>query len=140
MAISVMPMLAYDDPKAAIAFLIEAFGFAERYRLDMPDGSIGHAEMELEGGIVSLASAWRDAGLYPPGELKGCHCQLAVIVADVDAHFERARAAGATIVAPPEDQFYGYRMYRANDPEGHRWVFQQVIREVSPEQMQAMLS
>ena len=136
----IMPMLAYADAPAAITFLTSAFGFEERYRLAMPDGAVGHCELALDGAIVAVSSAWRDAGLYPPSELPGVHCQLAVMVADVDAHFERAKAAGATIVAPPEDQFYGFRMYRVNDPEGHRWVFQQRLRDVSVEEMQQALS
>ena len=90
--------------------------------------------------MISLASAWRDAGLYPPSELEGCHAQYAILVHDVQAQFERARDAGATIVAEPEDQFYGFRVYRATDPEGHRWIFQQKLRKVTPDEMQAMLS
>lgn len=136
----IMPMLAYADAPAAIDFLVRAFGFTERYRLQMPDGSIGHSELELEGAIVAVSSAWRDAGLYPPAELTGVHAQYAVLLQDVDAHYARAMEAGATIAAPPEDQFYGYRMYRAQDAEGHRWVFQQQLREVSVDEMQAMLS
>ena len=136
----VMPMLVYADAPAAIDFLVDAFGFEERYRLMMGDGVVGHAELALGESIVGLASAFRDMGLRPPSELAGCHCQYAVLVVDVDAHYERARDAGAVISAPPEDQFYGYRMYRAQDPEGHRWVFQQRLREVSVEEMQAMLS
>ena len=136
---NIMPMLAYDDAPAAIAFLTSAFGFSERFRLPMPDGSIGHCELELDGAVVSLSSAWRDAGLFPPHELPGVPCQLAVIVPDVRAHFAHAKANGATIVTEPEDQFYGYCMYRANDPEGHRWVFQEKTREVSVEEMQAMM-
>ncbi|MFK7928978.1 MAG: VOC family protein [Myxococcota bacterium] len=140
MTAPIMPMLAYADPAAAIDFLVQAFGFTERYRLAMPDGSLGHAELVRGEAVVSLASAWRDAGLFPPTELNGCHCQLAVMVSDVDAHWAHAREAGATIVAAPEDQFYGFRMYRALDPEGHRWIFQQKLREVSPEELQAMLT
>lgn len=136
----ILPMLAYDDAPAAIDFLKTAFGFEERYRLEMPGGAIGHAELALGEGVIAVSSAWRDAGLYPPSELPGCHAQYAVLLDDVDAHYARAVQAGATIAAPPEDQFYGYRMYRAVDPEGHRWVFQQRLREVSVEEMQAMLS
>lgn len=136
----VMPMLAYADAPAAIDFLVSAFGFEERYRLAMPDGSVGHAELVLGEAVIAVSSAWRDAGLMPPNELPGVHAQYAVLLDDVNAHFERAREAGATIAAPPEDQFYGYRMYRAVDPEGHRWVFQQRLREVSVDEMQAMLS
>jgi len=133
-------MLSYADPAGASDFLVRAFGFTERYRVSMPDGSLVHAELVLDEAVVSLAGAWRDAGLFPPSELKGCHGQLAVMVSDVDAHWAHARDAGATIVAAPEDQFHGHRIYRAQDPEGHRWIFQQKLREVSPEALQAMLT
>lgn len=120
---TVMPMLAYADAPAAIAFLCEAFGFEVTMRMDGPDGTVGHAELSLEGGTVSLATVWREGGFSTPDELGGVHSQLWCEVADVDAHFARARAAGAVVVGEPADQEYGYRTYRAIDPEGHRWYF-----------------
>lgn len=135
---AVLPMLTYRDAPAAIAFLAEAFGFAEDYRITMPDGRIGHAELTIGGGRVSLASVWPELGLAPPSELPAVHCQLQVEVPDVDAHHARAVAAGAAVVAAPEDQPYGARMYRAVDPEGHRWIFTTTTRTVSPEALQAM--
>ena len=60
-------------------------------------------------------------------------CDIYVYVDDVDAHYERARTAGAEIIDEPEDQVYGERRYGAVDPEGHRWYFSQVVREVTPE-------
>lgn len=134
-----MPMLAYADASAAIDFLTTVFGFTERFRLDMPDGSVGHAELELQGAVIALATAWRDAGIVPPSELNGVHCQIAVLLDNVDAHYATAKKLGATITAAPEDQFHGHRMYRAVDPEGHRWVFQQKLRDVSVEEMKALL-
>lgn len=135
----VVPMLAYDDAAAAIDFLREAFGFEERMRLDMPDGSVGHAELDLDGGVISLATTWKAGGMAAPSELPAVHSQLLVYVDDVDAHCERARAAGATIAAEPEDQFHGSRTYRAIDPEGHRWMFAQVIKDVSVDEMKKMM-
>jgi PhnB protein len=123
----IVPYLAYADAPAALAFLCRAFGFVERMRYPMPDGTIGHAELEYEGARVYLASEWRDANLVSPRELSGVHCQIWVGVDDVEAHFERARAAGATIAAEPADQPHGERMYRAIDPEGHRWIFAQEL-------------
>ncbi len=119
-----IPMLAYDDAPAAITWLCEAFGFEEGFRYDMPDGQVGHAELGLGGQVFNLASTWRAAGMASPRDLPGRHGQILCTVDDVDAHYERARAAGATIAAVPVDQDYGARNYRAVDLEGHRWIFQ----------------
>jgi uncharacterized glyoxalase superfamily protein PhnB len=119
----IFPMLAYDDAPAALEFLCKAFGFEERYRMGMPDGTIGHAEVALGDQVVMLATTWKAAGMASPKDLAGVHAQLRCTVDDVEAHFARARAAGATIAAEPEDQPYGERVYRAVDPEGHRWIF-----------------
>jgi uncharacterized glyoxalase superfamily protein PhnB len=116
-------MLAYDDAPAALEFLREAFGFEVLFRMDMPDGRVGHAEIGYQGSVVMLASAWREGGMASPLELAGVHAQIRCRVDDVDAHWARARAAGATLVGEPEDQPYGERIYRAVDPEGHRWIF-----------------
>jgi uncharacterized glyoxalase superfamily protein PhnB len=117
------PMLAYADAPAAIEFLTKAFGFEERFRMDMPDGSVGHAELGLGDQIVMLASEWTAGGVVSPLRLPALHAQIFVRVDDVDAHFARARVEGATIAAEPADQEYGERTYRAIDPEGQRWIF-----------------
>lgn len=119
----IIPMLAYRDAPAAIAFLCRAFGFEEKYRLDMPDGRIGHAELALAGNKLMLASVWDEGGMKSPMELPAVHSQIYCAVDDVDAHHARARDAGCIIAAAPADQPYGARMYRAVDPEGHRWIF-----------------
>lgn len=118
----VVPMLAYADASAAISFLCEAFGFKERFRMAMDDGRIGHAELTYGDNVVMLASAWREAGFASPMELSGIHTQLYCSVDDVDGHYRRAFAAGATIISEPSNQPYG-RVYRAVDLEGHRWIF-----------------
>jgi uncharacterized glyoxalase superfamily protein PhnB len=78
-------------------------------------------------------------GIVPPNELNGVHCQMSILLDNVNAHYEQSKTLGATITAAPEDQFHGHRMYRAVDPEGHRWVFQQKLRDVSVEEMKAMM-
>jgi uncharacterized glyoxalase superfamily protein PhnB len=119
----IFPMLAYDDAPAAIDFLHSAFGFEEKFRMQMPDGNIGHAEMTLNGGQVWLATTWKAGGLSSPKDLPAMPCQLFCEVEDVDAHYRQASAAGAVVVAEPENQPYGFRVYRAMDLEGHRWLF-----------------
>ncbi len=128
----IVPYLAYADAPAAIEFLCGAFGFEERFRLPMPDGSIGHAEIVYEGHVLMLASAPAEMGFASPKDLSGVHSQVYCRVDDVDAHYERAKAAGATIATAPKDQ-HGERAYRAMDPEGHRWIFSTPLREVSPQ-------
>jgi uncharacterized glyoxalase superfamily protein PhnB len=124
----IMPMLAYDDAPAAIDFLCRAFGFAVQLRMDMPDGKVGHAELAFHDGAIALATTWTAGGLASPRSLTGIHTQLLVAVPDVDAHHAHARDAGATIAMAPEDQPHGSRIYRAIDPEGHRWVFASPVR------------
>lgn len=128
-------MLSYEDCAAALDWLTRAFGFRERMRLAQPDGRIGHAEMETEHGVIMLASG--PAGYESPAT----RCKnyeriresltvpwvvdgVLVYVDRVDAHHERAQKAGARILSPPEDAPYG-RLYRAEDLEGHRWMFMQ---------------
>jgi uncharacterized glyoxalase superfamily protein PhnB len=120
---TIVPMLVYADAPGALEFLAEAFGFIERYRMDMPDGSVGHAEIGLGDQVVMIASEWHAGGVVSPLRLPALHAQIFVRVDDVDAHHARARAAGATIAAEPADQEYGERTYRAIDPEGQRWIF-----------------
>lgn len=116
-------MLGYDDATAAIDFLCRAFGFEERFRMQNPDGTVGHAEVIIEGNVVMVATTWKLAGALSPKDLPGLPNALFCEVDDVDAHFERARNAGAVVIAEPEDQSYGFRTYRAMDLEGHRWIF-----------------
>lgn len=135
----IIPALSYDDASTAIEFLCRAFGFAESSRLEMPDGTIGHAELTLHGNTIMLASAYPEGGLGGPRRLPHLHSFVTVYVDDVDAHYARAVAAGAEISEELADQFYGDRIYRALDPEGHRWSFHERIREVSEAEMQTAI-
>ncbi|MCA9671504.1 MAG: VOC family protein [Myxococcales bacterium] len=123
---TLMPMLPYRDAPAAIRFLCDAFGFEERMRYEMPDGSIGHAELTRGDAVISLATVWDAGGLASACELEALHCQLMCFVDDVEAHYARARAAGATVITQPENQ-HGMRTYRALDCEGQRWIFAQQL-------------
>ncbi len=126
----IYPYLAYADAPAAIDFLCRAFGFEEQMRFDMPDGRIGHAEIAMGGHVIMLASAYEEMGLASPRLLPGVHSQILVQVEDVDAHYQRAKEAGATIATEPKNQ-HGQRMYRAMDLEGHRWIFAEPLEGTS---------
>ena len=139
----VIPMLNYADAPAAIDFLVRAFGFRERQVFAMKDGRIGHAELALGDNVVMLASVFPEMDQTTPAEAVkpggGRYSQVFCYVGDVDAHHAQAQAAGARITAEPEDRFYGERHYRAEDPEGHRWIFGQPVREVPEAEIRAMM-
>ena len=136
MAQRIVPFIGYEDARGAIEWLERAFGFRENTdeRQD-ENGTITHAELELDGATIYLSTP---AGYASPRTLRAeseaarrsydnpwVIDGLFVEVGDVDAHCERARAAGATILREPEEPGIGFRIYSAEDPEGHRWMFGQ---------------
>ncbi|HEV3231113.1 MAG TPA: VOC family protein [Candidatus Dormibacteraeota bacterium] len=129
----VIPMIAYEDGVAALAWLAAAFGFRERTRMIGEGGRLSHGEMEAGAGVIMLATPspeyrgpkrhresceqaarWQEVPYIVDGAL--------VYVDDVASHCARARAAGALILSEVESDEYGKR-YRAEDLEGHRWMF-----------------
>jgi uncharacterized glyoxalase superfamily protein PhnB len=129
----IAPYLLYEDVDAALEWLAKSFGFNQRLRIPGPDGRTTHAEMSLADGVVMMGHPGPD---YENPARHGHVCQLVyVYVDDVDAHFERAKAVGATILSEPEDKPYGDRIYSAEDLEGQRWFFAQHVRDVAPEDL-----
>ena len=121
----VIPTFSYQDAGAAIEWLGKAFGYERHAVYEDEGGKVAHAELRLGSGMIMLGSA-RENEDWPsraPGQLGGATGGTYVIVDDVDAHFERASAAGAEIVREPTDQDYGGRDYTARDPEGYLWSF-----------------
>jgi uncharacterized glyoxalase superfamily protein PhnB len=134
-----IPALSYQDPVAALKWLERAFGF-ETSMLIMGKSGVYradefHAEMRFGDGVVMIGGEW-DKNYKSPKSARGLMTQTVHVHLDEDvsAHCERARAAGATILAEPSDQFYGDRTYRAVDLEGHIWSFGQTVRQVSREE------
>lgn len=127
--------LFYKDPFAALDFLEKAFGFDRTMVITDDDGNLGHAEMKFGDGYIMIGQEWTDY-VASPASVGGKNTQnIHVHLADgIDAHCERAQAAGAVIVRALEDQFYGDRTYSVRDPEGHVWSFGQTMRKVSREQ------
>ena len=102
-------------------------------RIPGPDGKITHAEVELADGVIMMGNPGSE---YRNPKRLGHVTQLIyVYVDDVDQHYAHAKGAGATILAEPEDQFYGDRRYAAEDPEGHHWNFAQHVKDVAPEDL-----
>jgi uncharacterized glyoxalase superfamily protein PhnB len=139
-----VPAVFYKDPLAALKWLERAFGFETTSLVTDAEGKVAHSEMSFRGGAVQIGGEWEGpligaARMRSPASLDGNCTQFIRIQMDdgLDEHCEVARAAGARILAEPEDQFYGARVYRAMDPEGHVWNFTQEVRVVSGEEMEA---
>ncbi len=125
--LTVTPVLPYRDVRAAIAFLTQAFGFAEKAVYHDLDGAVVHAELTLGNGMVLLDAVKTDTSfsklLVRPAAAGGVTMTVYCAVADADIHFANASAAGAEIVRAPVTRDYGGRDYTAKDPEGHLWTF-----------------
>ena len=127
----------YENAASAIDWLCRAFGFEVQLRVDGENGLVEHSELVLGGGLISLGDARAEARPWrkSPKALGGVNTQtLCVYIDDVDAHCERARKAGATIVKEPTttdygDDYWSDRSYECIDLEGHHWWFMQRIRE-----------
>ncbi|MDP9401969.1 MAG: VOC family protein [Actinomycetota bacterium] len=138
----IVPYLMIDGAAEAIGFYERAFGATERYRMAMPDGRIGHAEIVVGGAVVYLADAPNDmpGDAGNPRKLGGTSVLLHRYVDDVDAAVAQAEAAGATVLRAPEDQFYGDRAAVVADPWGHQWSLHTHLRDMSPEEMERAMS
>jgi uncharacterized glyoxalase superfamily protein PhnB len=134
------PSVIYADPKAAVRWLAAAFGFETAIYIEDEDGGFVHCQMRHGEALISIGEAWSD-DFASPLQLGGKNTQLTSIQieGDLDAHCERARSAGAVIVAEPETQFYGDRTYRCRDPEGHHWSIGRTVEAVTREQAEARL-
>ena len=130
--------LFYQDPKAALAWLEMAFGFELVLLLEDADGAVAHSQMEFGDSYVMIGQEWSTDHRSPKSvggkNTQTVHIQLDT---DIDAHFERAKAAGAVIDAEPTTQFYGDRTYRCRDLEGHIWTVSQTVASVSREEAEA---
>lgn len=129
----ITPYLFYEDVASTLDWLINAFQLQERFRMPGPDGKLTHAEVQLEDGVIMMGNPGPD--YRNPKNLGGATMLTYVYVEDVDAHYQHAKAAGAKILTEPTDQFYGDRMYGAEDPEGHQWSFAARVRDVAPEEL-----
>jgi uncharacterized glyoxalase superfamily protein PhnB len=134
------PCPCYKDVKAALAWLTDAFGFEPHMIIADADDNIMHAELSYAGGIVMIGSEWT-GDHKSPANLGGKNTSSVHVHLDedIDAHYARARAAGAQIDQAPETQFYGDRTYRCRDPEGHIWTFGQTVTAMSSEEWDAAM-
>jgi|SRR5690606_21931801 len=129
--------LSVRDAAQAIDFYKTAFGATERFRLtDKKSGKVGHAELLIAGNLVMLADENPQWGNKSPASLGGSPVTFCLMVENADAAVDRAVAAGATVVMPVADQFYGFRSGSVTDPFGHQWMLQHEIEKVAPEELQ----
>jgi len=134
------PYLAIKGATQAIEFYKRAFGAQERFRLPGPDGkTIGHAEITIGDSILMLADEMPEYGNKSPQTLGGTPVNFALYVSDSDAAFARAVGAGAQIVRPLADQFYGDRSGTVVDPFGFHWSLMTHKEDVSPEELNRRL-
>lgn len=130
----VCPYLLIDGAGEALDFYIDVLGAVERMRLPGPDGTIGHAELQVGDSVVMLGDMPADQGTNPKA-LGGTPVMICVYVEDVDTVFDRAIEAGATSLQPVETKFYGDRNGTFEDPWGHQWSIMTHVEDVPPEEL-----
>ena len=133
---AVTAYLCVQGAAKAIEFYQKAFGATEVMRINGPGGSVGHAEMRIGDSKIMLADEFPDMGFRAPKAFGGSPVHLHIYVADVDAQFAQAVAAGAKPLRPVKDQFYGDRSGSLEDPFGHTWHLATRKENLSPEEMQ----
>ncbi len=129
------PYLICKGAAQAIDFYKQAFGATEIMRMDGPGGVIGHAEIKIGDAIIMLADEFPKMGARSPQTLGGTPVSIYIYVEDVDAFARRAMDAGAKVLHPLTDQFYGDRSVGFEDPFGHRWGFATHIEDVPLEEL-----
>jgi PhnB protein len=134
------PYLIVKGAARAIEFYKAAFGATELFRLEGPDGSIGHAEIRIVDSLLMLADEHPDFGALSPASVGGSPVNLHLYVDDVDAWVARATAAGATLLRAVKDEFYGDRTGMIADPFGHKWHVATHKEDVTTDQMQERLN
>jgi PhnB protein len=140
---SLSPHLVVDDAAAAIDFYVKAFGAVELGRVPRPDGKLVHAAVQINGATVMLNDDFPEMSggksMTPPA-LGGTPVTIHLTVTDVDKKFQQAVDAGAAVMMPLDDQFWGDRYGMVRDPFGHQWSLGQPVREVSAEEIQQAMS
>ena len=132
---SVTPYLILDNATSALEFYKKAFGAVEEVRMPAPGGRIGHAEIRIGDSVIMLADESPEMGARSARTLGGSPISLLVYVEDVDARVAQAVAAGAKLVRPVANQFYGDRTGGVDDPFGYHWYLATHVEDVSPDEM-----
>jgi len=132
----VTPYLHVKGAASAIEFYKSVLGATERGRMAGPNGTVGHAELQIGESMIMLAEEAPDMGAHAPGHFGGSPVSIHVYVGDVDAVFAAAMSSGAKSIREVADQFYGDRGGSFEDPWGHHWSVASHIEDVPPEEME----
>jgi PhnB protein len=134
---SVTPHIVVQDADAASSFYSEAFGAEELSRIPTPDGRLMSVQLRIAGDELHLADEFPELGVLAPPSIGGTPTVLALEVEDADPVFARAVAAGAEVLQPIEDRFWGERQGQLADPFGHRWNVSHHLRDVPHDEVVA---
>ncbi|TGD71779.1 VOC family protein [Mangrovimicrobium sediminis] len=134
---SITPYLSITGAARALEFYTQAFGAQERFHMEMPDGRLGHAELQIGDSVLMLADACPEIDFPSASEIGGTAVGIHLYVEDVDAVFAQALQAGATELQPVADQFYGDRTGTLRDPFGHMWFLATHKEDLTPEELRA---
>jgi uncharacterized glyoxalase superfamily protein PhnB len=132
----VYPYLCVHSTAEAIDFYARAFDAKEVFRLSEPSGRIGHAEIKIGPATLMLADEFPEHDIRGPRSLGGTTFSIHLHVADVDQAFQQAVSAGAAVIQPLQNHFYGERSGKVRDPFGHEWLLGGHLETVTPEEMQ----
>lgn len=133
----ITPHIVVRDAERAIAFYRDAFGAEELDRIPTPDGRLMSVQLRINGGLLHLADEFPEMGVLAPPSIGGTAVVLALGVADAQAVFAQAVAAGAEVRQPVADTFWGDRHGQVEDPFGHRWNVSQHLRDVPHDEVVA---
>lgn len=129
------PYLIIKDAARALEFYQKAFGATEVMRIAGPNGSVGHAEIKIGQALFMLAEEFPEMNCKSPHSFGGSPVSIMVYVQDVDAFVKQAVAAGAKVITPVENKFYGDRSGSLEDPFGHHWHFATHVEDVPSDEM-----
>jgi PhnB protein len=133
---TVTPYLTVANASEAIEFYKRAFGAEETVRMNGPDGSVGHAELQIGDSKVMLSDPFPQSSVQPPTTVGATTASVFLYLDDVDAAFQRAVDAGAKVEMALEDMFWGDRFGTVTDPFGHVWSMASHVEDVSPEEIE----
>src|ERR1700677_1671800 len=135
---SVQAYLIFDGAARAIEFYKNAFGATERMRMKMPDGRVGHAEIQIGDSVIMMADESPQSDAYAPAHFGGSPITMMIYTDDCDAMYKRAISLGATSVREPADQPYGDRMSGVKDPFGYKWWIATHISDKTKEELEKL--
>ena len=129
------PYMIHNHAADAIEFYKKAFGAVERFRMPKPDGKIAHAEIQIGNSMIMMADEYPEMNARGPQTIGGSPVSLCLYVEDVDSFFNKAVAAGATVIRPVQNQFYGDRSGMLADPFGYQWNVSTHVEDLTAEEI-----